>query len=591
MTAAARTRWVRVTAGIATLAGTWSITIAVFGGVDAQLGSLKISSNNPVNPLILAILAGTTAWILATHDERRRFRAWLQSSWLLSPRLAPVVAAAAAITVTCFGVFNAARGIGGADSYGYVSQAELWAGGRLSYDEPLVREFAGKLEPSAFAPLGYLPTGDGSRMSPIYAPGLPLMMAPFRWLGGREAMFLVVPLLAGLAVWSVYLMGSGLANGTVGAGAAIVLSTSPVFLLYTVVSPMSDVPATACWTFALALVIRNQPRAALIAGLAASAAILIRPNLVPLAGIAAAPWLMHAVLRSDIRRNAVRCATAFAIGAVPGVLIVALHNNHLYGSPLLSGQVIVNPPLSLANVPINLTRYVSWLVGTQTYAVLAAVLAPVLLARGQVTGRDTSPVATATMWLAFVVAVFVSYLPFLQVPEWFWLRYVLPAFPPIFVLMCASGSSFLAKYGRDVRILGVALVVALVSARTMAFVQGLELNRMGESEQKYLLVGDHVRTRSPERSVFVSMLYSGTIKYYSGRPIVCYLFIAEDGFDRAIADLVAAGYRPFAVLEESEVDAWKKRFGGRSSLAALDWTPEIDFDHSSGVRIYDLTKR
>jgi hypothetical protein len=591
MTPAARRRWIHVTAGLAILAGTWSAGIALFGGIDAQLGSLKVSSNNPVNPLIVAILAGAAAWFLATADERRRFRAWLTASWLLSPRLAPVIAAAAAITVTCFGIFNGARGIGGADAYGYVSQAELWAEGRLSYEEPLVKEFEGKLPPVAFAPLGYLPTGDGSRMAPMYAPGLPLLIAPFRWIGGRDAMFLVVPLLAGLAVWSVYLMGSRLANGVVGAGAAIVLSTSPVFLLHTLITPMSDVPAATAWALALALAVRNQPGAALGAGLAASIAILIRPNLVPLAGIVAAPWLIRAFRRSDARRKAVRCLVAFGLGGVPGVTIVALVNNHLYGSPFLSGQVIGNPPLSLANVPINFSRYVSWLFQTQTYAVLAALLAPVLLARGRASAEDDSPAGAATMLLAFAATVFVSYLPFMLVPEWYWLRYVLPAFAPIFVLMCASVSAVVAKYGRDVRIITVCLVVALVAARTMAFNKGLELHRMGEGEEKYLLVGDYARTRSPDRSVFVSMLFSGTIKYYGGRPIVRYEYIAEDGFDRAIADLVAAGYRPFAVLEESELDAWTKRFGGRSALAALDWAPEIAFDHPSGVRIFDLTKR
>ena len=47
----------------------------------------------------------------------------------------------------------------------------------------------------------------------MYAPGLPMQMALFESLGGRDAVFYVMPLLAGVAVWATYALGRVPAGG------------------------------------------------------------------------------------------------------------------------------------------------------------------------------------------------------------------------------------------------------------------------------------------------------------------------------------------------------------------------------------------
>ena len=67
--------------------------------------------------------------------------------------------------------------------------------------------------------------------------------------GGRDAVFLVVPVLGAAAVWLMFLLGSRVAGPTAGALAAVLFAASPIFL-FQVVQPMSDVPATAWWLLA-----------------------------------------------------------------------------------------------------------------------------------------------------------------------------------------------------------------------------------------------------------------------------------------------------------------------------------------------------
>ena len=97
-------------------------------------------------------------------------------------------------------------------------------------------------------------------------------------------MFLVTPLSGALLVWITFAIGRRLVSDAVGLAAAWLVATSPAVLAM-LVSPMSDVPAAAFWAVAMYFTLGSSSRSALMAGLAASAAILIRPNLAPLAAI------------------------------------------------------------------------------------------------------------------------------------------------------------------------------------------------------------------------------------------------------------------------------------------------------------------
>src|SRR5437763_1042682 len=167
----------------------------------------------------------------------------------------------------------------GADAYGYVSQADLWLRGALHIDQRFGATVPWPLARWTFTPLGYRPEPDGYRIVPQYAAGLPLVMAAFKAVAGQCAMFWVVPLCGGVLVFATYCIGREIDRPLVGLAAAWIVASSPT-LLFMLMAPMSDVPAAAAWAASVAFALAESP---LLAGVAAGAAILIRPNLAPAA--------------------------------------------------------------------------------------------------------------------------------------------------------------------------------------------------------------------------------------------------------------------------------------------------------------------
>ncbi|HEY3091562.1 MAG TPA: glycosyltransferase family 39 protein, partial [Vicinamibacterales bacterium] len=174
---------------------------------------------------------------------------------------------------------------GGSDSYCYVYQAERWASGRLQVVEPLALEAPWPDPPLTFAPAGHIPspTVRGAAV-PMCPAGLSIAMAPLAYVGAAfrrpDALFAVVPLFGTLLVWSVYALGARF-SPRVGLASALLAACSPAFL-FQLMQPMSDVPAAALWVLATVQATSRRPRAPLTAGLATSAAILVRPNLLPM---------------------------------------------------------------------------------------------------------------------------------------------------------------------------------------------------------------------------------------------------------------------------------------------------------------------
>ena len=92
-------------------------------------------------------------------------------------------------------------------------------------------------------------------------------------------MYLVVPCFGVVAVLATARLASQLATPRAGAVAALCLASSPTFL-FSLMWPMSDVPAAALWVLTLVLVTGAGAASAALAGAATALAVLTRPNLV-----------------------------------------------------------------------------------------------------------------------------------------------------------------------------------------------------------------------------------------------------------------------------------------------------------------------
>ena len=590
MTRASRDRAARVILGLAALSAAWAILVAATGGVALDAAPIRFSSRSSRNPAIIATIGTVLAWLVASPEQRRgtsiavRRRATVAANGVvhavdsLPLWIAPAFAAALSVAVIAAGILKGTQAAGGADSYAYVSQAEMWSRAVLRIEQPLMSELPWPFAREALSPLGYRPARQGAAIVPVYGPGLPMMMGLFEAVAGRSAVFYVVPALGGLAIWATYLMGARLAGPGIGAMSAILLATAPVFL-YQLVQPMTDVPATALWALTLALLVsrRGGP---FVAGASAGLAILTRANLIPLLAVVGGFFLWQAKSGGPQAAHWRRRVMLFAAGAVPGCVLAFALNAYWIGAPFEIGHGSLGDLFDVRNFWPNVVFYSRWLVDSETPAVLLAVAAPFLSGRRE--GR-----AIALIWLAFVIAVFACYMFYVPFEAWWYLRYLLPAFPALAVLTAVGILSIAMRLTGRTHRLTAAIVAAAIAWHGVSYAAARDTFRLQEGERKYPAVGRYVADHLPERAVLLSIQHGGSLRYYSGRPTIRYDRIPPESLDSSIDDLRRLGYRPYFVLEDDEAADFRVRFGGRSALGALDWMPLARLSRTTGVAIYD----
>lgn len=560
----------RAVLAIALLLLAWSLVVAATGGLDTKVLGIRVSSRDAARSfwgaIVLVVLYVAAGWRQAL-DDLRWSRAHLD-------RAVPWVAAGALVVI---GFVYATRTAAGADAYGYVSQADLWLNGQLTVHQPLSEELALPGRGWAFAPLGYRPGLRPHTIVPIYSPGLPMLMALAKLALGACGPFVVVPLAAGLLVYAAYLLGAAAAGRHAGLAACVLTACSPT-LLHMSIWPMSDVPAAAAWTMALAFAMRSGTRAAIASGLFGAATILIRPNLVLL--LAVVPVAMLIAGWREARAQALRRVLWFGVAAAPAVIFIAVLNAQLYGSPLRSGYGSTAALFSWQNLRPNTVRYGSWLLETQTLAILLAAV-PL--------GLRTLPRGARTLLYGTVAVVALSYLFYEPWDAWWYLRFLLPAFPALLVLTVIGGGALLGRVWRRGALALGAIAVAMLSWFGIARAHEEGSLRMWRTEARYQAVGRYVQEHTPPNAVMLSMQHSGSVRYYGGRRSMRYDQVRD--LDATVRALLAHGYHPYVLLDQSEREKFFERFAGTSELGRLDWLPVAQLQTAQHVTLYDVVAR
>ena len=564
----------------------WALAVWIVGGFTIALAGVTIHSHDPFRPLTIAMVAAIV--YLATRGPFNARRLTMPLAVLLA--LCPAVAGIARNSWTA----------GGADQYAYVSQADLWLNGDLTVPIPLAAAAPWPEALLTFMPHGFRPAVSGPALVPVTAPGLPLLMAAAKTIAGHCAMFLVTPLSGALLVWITFAIGRRLVSDAMGLAAAWLVATSPAVLAM-LVSPMSDVPAAAFWAGAIYFTLGSSSRSALMAGLAASAAILIRPNLAPVAAILVVWkfWTAMAGLKastttgasttthvtaSDVVPTFRSAVLPMIAGTLPGCLFIAWINNRLYGSPLASGYGSLSALFSLSHVPINLERYGVWLVQSQTPLAIVGVAALLLPLKWIWPTRDQRQ--AALLLGTCVVVVWSLYLIYLPFEAWWFLRFLLPAWAP----MCLGAAAVVVRIARAQRVWGrvaACAILAGVGAHNLYYASTHGAFPSGEGEHRYVSIAKMVEQATDPAAVVFAGQHSGPIRYYAGRTIVRFDILDAAWLDRAVQWLNSQGRRPYFLLEEWEVTAFQERFARSNALGTIALAPIVDY-RAPGVpgRVY-----
>jgi hypothetical protein len=477
----------------------------------------------------------------------------------------PFLAVALSIFVLAGTLAAGARVAGGADSSGYLSEARLWRSGSLVHTPPLAGPVTMTHGVQAFIPIGFRLSADGSQMAPIYPPGLPIAMAVAAAVAGDGAEFFVVPICAAGLVLLAYGFGWRLGGPHLGLIAAAATAVSPTMLVQAV-QPMSDVPAAFWWMLAFVLLTFESIPAALAAGVAASVASLVRPNLfamVPIAAMIVAAW-------EDTWTRGIKRAATFAAPVVAVALGFAVWQRSVYGATTETGYGGLSYLFSPAHVIPNLSLYPAWLVDTHSPFVLAALAAPMLVAWGWAAPVMPPARATRVAWgaLAMFAALLAFYVAYLVFDSWAYVRFLLPALPALLTLMVLTPLVLLRRASGPLR--GAAVIALLLLVVSWGFSRSRSLGAFmaAQSEQRYVDVAEFARRLEPQ-AVFATMQHSGSLHYYTARPILRWDWTEPAEIDRAMDALRAAGHTVYVVLEEWEEPAFRSRFAGTRTLSSL----------------------
>ena len=526
------------------------------------VGPLRVSMRNPANPAIGGVLClAFSYWWLGAAGLRmlaQRMEEGLE-------RRAPVVAAALALLVVAAAWHWGAFVAGGADSSGYLYEARLWQSGDLRVSPPRVDGIALESGVRAVMPIGFRLAGGGTEVAPTYPPGYPLVMAALTRIGGEGAQFLAVPIAAGLLTWTAFVLGRLAAGPLAGLFAAATTAASPT-VVYQALQPMSDLPAACAWLIAIVAAARGTSRSDAIAAGAATAACLIRPNLfamTPLLAFATAWWAPPS------RRGFQRALALFTPIALAG-LGLAWWQRRLYGGATETGYGAVNTLFSIANVPANLANYPSWLLDTHGYFLLLALPAPLLLARGGAAPSLPRDRAVRIAWWCMLMcaALFAFYALYLPFDSWSYTRFLLPALPLAFVLAATTVAALVAMVPQPLRTLVAICGLVLVPAVGWSRSREAQAFRLWDNERRFTEAASFVEAQSAP-SVLLCMEHSGSLAYYTGRPLLRWDWLQPHEADRVIDELAAAGHTVYAVLDDWEIAAVQARFPGSALASSL----------------------
>ncbi len=550
----------------------WAAVLAMSGGIILNTSWGRVSSRNPVNPFLI----GACALMCYVAMFRQHAKA---DAHALSVSLRPRILAAGLVAATLvvgirWGTFVAS----GSDASGYVSQAEMWLRGELTTWAPeWARDAPWSDAVWSAAPLGYRPGEPEYSIVPTYSPGLPIVMALFQAIGGRDAVYYVVPCFGAVAVWITYLLGTRLAGPWAGLLGALLLFTSPTFLVM-LVQPMSDVPGAALWAVALWSASRAGPLSAAAAGAAVALAIVTRPNVAPLAAVIAllvASRPSADTSRPPGMRRRLLDVLWFAAATAPGFIAIGFLNADLYGSPLRSGYGSLEVLYSIERIWPNLVRYGGWLLETETPLMLLGLTAPFIVAKS----RDEARLL-ALMAVVFPAVLLALYLPYLVFEVWTYLRFLLPAYPPLVAATAAVTMTSLRRVPHPVvAIAAAALVVTAVALRGLHDSPAFALE---DDERRYTQVAEYVR-ELPARAVFVSLLHSGSIRHYTGRDVLRWELVEPLSLDTAIAHIRSRGHHVYLVVDRQDVADFKARFANSQVVRELDRAVPVVLN---GTRIF-----
>jgi hypothetical protein len=276
-----------------------------------------------------------------------------------------------------------------------------------------------------------------------------------------------------------------------------------------------------------------------LVGLAASMAVLVRPTnilvLVPIAICLGLSW------RRWLR---------IAAGGLPAAALLAAYNLAAYGSAMTTGYGDMSYRFASGNVLPSVRHYVTWLPVLLTPLGVLALGLPALVRRGR----------AVVMLLAWAGCYVVLYAFYYHTHEWWWyLRFLLPAFPPLLVGALWAGAAAWRRWGAGAfaarltpaLALGLTIVLVLHNAYWARRLEALEI---GRRETVYSEAAAWATANLPPQAAVLTAQASGAFFYYTTFALVRWDRCDRETLRRLERATLVRGTPLYAVFFPFELD-------------------------------------
>jgi hypothetical protein len=233
---------------------------------------------------------------------------------------------------------------------------------------------------------------------------------------------------------------------------------------------------------------------------------------------------------------------------------------------------------AVRNIGPNALFYFGVLISTAPILLLAPIGA--LLVR-----RDRQAWALTT----FAVLVVAAYLTYAVFEHWSYFRFLLPAlaigstFVGVVVARMVAG---LPVFTRAALTFAVALAIAAVG---IANARALEAFALKDQHHRIVQLGQHLNTSAPADAVIVAGEQSGSMRYYTSRPVVRWEAASPEDLARALIALRAANRPVWFVLDAWELEPFRVKFA--DARVVLDWPPAVTAGITHRTSAWQLTDR